>query len=103
MSPLWFASLLIYLAITLCFRFDLLGGVIFVVVRGLEIYSTSSTKTLHQVTLVLEQKRGETLISGRFCIGPVCTTGLTGYLLFFMVKYLTGLTGITDRSDRSVC
>ena len=30
MSPLWFASLLIYLAITLCFRFDLLGGVVFV-------------------------------------------------------------------------
>ena len=29
-SPLWFASLLIYLAITLCFHFDLLGGVIFV-------------------------------------------------------------------------
>ena len=29
-SPFWFASLLIYLAITLCFRFDLLGGVIFV-------------------------------------------------------------------------
>ena len=27
---LWFASLLISLAITLCFRFDLLGGVIFV-------------------------------------------------------------------------
>ena len=29
-SPLWFASLLISLAITLCFRFDLLGDVIFV-------------------------------------------------------------------------
>ena len=29
-SPLWFASLLISLAITLCFRFDLLGGVVFV-------------------------------------------------------------------------
>ena len=27
---LWFASLLISLAITLCFRFDLLGGVVFV-------------------------------------------------------------------------
>ena len=27
-SPLWFASLLISLAITLCFRFDLLGGVV---------------------------------------------------------------------------
>ena len=29
-SPLWFSSLLISLAITLCFRFDLLGGVVFV-------------------------------------------------------------------------
>ena len=29
-SPLWSASLLISLAITLCFRFDLLGGVVFV-------------------------------------------------------------------------
>ena len=29
-SPLWFASLLISLAITLCFHFDLLGGVVFV-------------------------------------------------------------------------
>ena len=29
-SPLWFASLLISLAITLCFRFDLLGVVILV-------------------------------------------------------------------------
>ena len=29
-SPLWFASLLIYLAITLCFLFDLLGCVVFV-------------------------------------------------------------------------
>ena len=29
-SPLWFASLLISLAITLCFRFDILGGVVFV-------------------------------------------------------------------------
>ena len=29
-SPLWFASLLISLAITVCFRFDLLGGVVFV-------------------------------------------------------------------------
>ena len=29
-SPLWFASLLIYLAITLCFRFDLLGCAVFV-------------------------------------------------------------------------
>ena len=28
-SLLWFASLLISLAITLCFRFDLLGGVVF--------------------------------------------------------------------------
>ena len=53
-SPLWFASLLISLTITLCFRFDLLGGVVFVCVQGLEIYLTSSTKTLHQVTFELE-------------------------------------------------
>ena len=32
-SPLWFASLLISLAITLCFRFDLLGCVVFVCAR----------------------------------------------------------------------
>ena len=69
-SPLWFASLFISLAITLCFPSIYLVE-LFLCVQGLEIYLISSTKTLHQVTFVLELKRDETLIVGRFCIGPV--------------------------------
>ena len=68
--------------------------VLFLCVQGLEIYLISSTKTLHQVTFELELKRGETMISGRFCIGPVrpvYTTGLTGCLFVSAVKSLTGL------------
>ena len=55
---------------TLCFH-EIYLVVLFMCVQGLEIYLTSSTEALHQVTFVLESKRGETLILGRFCIGPV--------------------------------
>ena len=68
--------------------------VLFLCVQGLEIYLISSTKTLHQVIFVLELKRGETLIVGRFCIELVYTTGLTGCLLISADKSLTGLTGL---------
>ena len=44
-SPLWFASLLISLAITLCFRFDLLGGVVFVCVGTRNILDITCKNT----------------------------------------------------------
>jgi len=69
-SPLWFASLLISLAL-LCASASIYLVVLFLCVQGLEIYLISYSKALHQVAIVLESKRGETLILGRFCIGLV--------------------------------
>ena len=67
---LWFASLLISLAL-LCASASIYLVVLFLCVQGLEIYLISYSKALHQVAIVLDSKRGETLILGRFCIGLV--------------------------------
>ena len=96
-SPLWFASLLISLAL-LCASASIYLVVLFLCVQGLKIYLISPVETPQQVTFVLESKRGETLIVGRFCRGPVYTTGLTGWLLYSAAKSLIGLTGLPDRS-----
>ena len=69
-SPLWFASLLISLAL-LCAFASIYSVVLFLYVQGLEIYLISYSEALHQVAIVLESKRGETLILGKFYIGPV--------------------------------
>ena len=76
---LWFASLFISLAL-LCASTSIYLVVFFVCVHGLEIYLISPVKTLHQITFVLESKRGETLILGQ-------------------VLHRTGLTGLRNRSD----
>ena len=67
---LWFASLSISLTL-FCASASIYLIVLFLCVQGLEIYLISPAETLHQVTFVLESKRGETLILGRFFMGPV--------------------------------
>ena len=67
---LWFASLLISLAL-LCASASIYLVVLFLCVQGLEIYLISHAEALHQVAIVLESKKGETLILGWFCKGPV--------------------------------
>ena len=56
-SPLWFASLLISLAL-LCASTSIYFVVLFLCVQGLEIYLISPVETLYQVTFVLESKEG---------------------------------------------
>ena len=63
-SHLWFASLLISLAL-LCASASIYLVVLFLCVQALEIYLISYSKALHQVAIVLESKRGETLIFGQ--------------------------------------
>jgi len=67
---LWFASLLISLPL-LCASASIYLVMLFLCVQGLEIYMISHAEALHQVAIVLESKRGETLILGRYCTGPV--------------------------------
>ena len=54
---LWFASLLISLAL-LCAFASIYLVVLFLCVQGLEIYLISPVETLYQVTFVLESKEG---------------------------------------------
>ena len=67
---LWFASLLTSLALR-CASASIYLVVLFLCVQGLEIYLISHAEALHQVAIVLESKRGETLILGRYCTRPV--------------------------------
>ena len=74
---------------------------LFLCVQGLEIHLISPAETLHQVTFVLDGKRGETVIVGQV----LHRTGLTGLHnrsdrlpLISAVKSLTCLTGLPDRS-----
>ena len=79
-SPLWFASLLIYLAITLCFRFDLLGGVVFVCAGTRNIlYITYRDTTPSYICARVKEGRNSDL-------GQVLCR--------------TGLTSLSNRSDR---
>ena len=96
-SPLWFASLLISLAL-LCVSASIYLVVLFLCVQGLEIYLISPAEILHQVTFVLESKEGRNSDIGQV----LHRTGLTGCLLFSVVKSWTGLTSLPDRSDWSV-
>ena len=79
-SPLWFASLFISLAITLCFRFDLLGGVVFV---------CAGTRNILDITC-----RGITpsYICARVKVGRNSDC--------VQVLYRTGLTDHSNRSGR---
>ena len=77
---LWFASLLISLAL-LCAFASIYLVVLFLCVQGLEIYLISPTEILHQVTFVLESKEGRNSDIGQ-------------------VLHRTGLTGHSNRSDR---
>ena len=83
MSPLWFASLLIPLAITLCFRFDLLGGVVFV---------CAGTRNILDI---IYKDTTPSYICARVKEGRNSDLG--------QVLHRTGLTGLPDQSDRSVC
>ena len=94
-SPLWFASLLISLAITLCFRFDLLGGVVFMYAGTRNILDIIYKDTT-QSYICARVKEGQNSDCGQV----LHRTGLTGCFLFYAVKSWTGLP---DRSDRSVC
>ena len=67
---LWFASLLISLAL-LCASTSIYLVVLFLCVQGLEIYLISPVETLHQIIFVLESKSGDPLTLCRFCTGPV--------------------------------
>ena len=86
MSPLWFASLLISLTITLCFRFDLFGGGVFVCAGTRNILDIiyKDTTPSYSCARVKEGRNSD--------LGQVLhRTGLTGCLLVFAVKSLTGL------------
>ena len=71
-SPLWFASLLISLAL-LCASTSIYLVVLFLCVQVLEIYLKSPAEPLHQVVFVLE------LEEGRYsdCVVFLLPTGLT--------------------------
>ena len=77
---LWFASLLISLAFTLCFRFDLLGCVVSVCVGTRNIFDI----TCRDTTL--------SYICARVKEGSNSDIG--------QVLHRTGLTGLSNRSDR---
>ena len=79
-SPLWFASLLISLAITLCFRFDLLGGVVFVCAGTRNILDIIYKDTTPSY-ICARAKEGRNSDLGQ-------------------VLHRTGLTGLYNRSDR---
>jgi len=94
---LWFASLLISLAIAVCFRFDLLGGCVFVCAGTRNIFHIICKNTTPSY-ICARVKEGRNSDFGQV----LHRTGLTGCLLFSAVKSLTGLTGLSDWSDRSV-
>ena len=77
---LWFASLLISLAITLCFRFDLLGCVVSVCARTWNILDITRRDTTPSY-ICARVKRGRNSDIGH-------------------VLHRTGLTGHSNRSDR---
>ena len=79
-SPLWFASLLISLAITLCFRFDLLGGVVFLCAWTRNILD------------IIYKDTTPSYICARVKEGRNSDLG--------QVLHRTGLTGLHNRSDR---
>ena len=79
-SSLWFASLLISLAIILCFRFDLLGGVVFVCVGTRNILDIIYKDTT-QSYICARVKEGRNSDFGQ-------------------VLHRTGLTGLHNRYDR---
>ena len=78
---------------TLCFH-EIYLVVLFLCVQVLEIYLTTSTEALHQVTFVLELKEGRTLIFEQV----LHRTGLTSHRLPVVHSGY-----VLDRSDRSVC
>ena len=79
-SPLWFASLLISLAITLCFHFDLLGGVVFV---------CAGTRNILDI------------IYKDSTLSYICARAKEGRNSDFgQVLHRTGQTGLHNRSDR---
>ena len=83
-SPLWFASLLISLAINLCFRFDLLGGVVFVCAETRNILDIIYKDTTPSYSCA-RAKEGRNSDLGQ-------------------VLHRTNLTGIHNRSGRlSIC
>ena len=79
-SPLWFASLLISLAITLCFLFDLLGVVVFVCVGTRNILDIIYKDTTPSY-ICARVKEGQNSDCGQ-------------------VLHRTGLIGLHNRSDR---
>ena len=78
-SPLCFASLLISLAITLCFRFDLLGGIVFVYAGTRNILDIVYKDTIPSY-ICARAKEGRNSDFGQ-------------------VLLRTGLTGLPNRSD----
>ena len=79
-SPLWFASLLISLAITLCFCFDLLGGVVFVCAGTRNILDIIYKDTTRSY-ICARVKEGRNSDCGQ-------------------VLHRTGLTGVHNRFDQ---
>ena len=77
---LWFASLLVSLAITLCFRFDLLGGVVFVCAGTRNILDIIYKYTTPSY-IWARVKEGRNSDLGQFL-------------------HRIGLTGLSNRSDR---
>ena len=77
---LWFASLLISLAITLCFRCELLGCVIFVCAGTRDIFDITCRDTTPSY-ICARVKEGRNSDIGQ-------------------VLHRTGLTGLHNRSDR---
>ena len=71
--PLWFASLLVALAL-LCASILIYLVVLFLCVQGLTIYLTLLEEALHKVVCVLELKKGRYSDSEGFLL----RTGLTG-------------------------
>ena len=71
---LWFASLLISLAL-LCLSASIYLVVLFLCAQGLEIYLISPAETLHQVTFVLESKDGR----NSDCVQVLYRTGPTSH------------------------
>ena len=71
---LWFASLLISLALV-CASASIYLVVLFLGVQRLEIYLISPAETLHQVAFVLESKEGR----NSDCVQVLHRTALTGH------------------------
>jgi hypothetical protein len=74
---------------TLCFRFDLLGCVVFVYAGTRNIFDITCRDTALSY-ICARVKEGINSYFGQV----LYRTGLTGWLLFSAVKFLTGLTGL---------